>query len=305
VSTQPAYLFLLKTGELGARVQALDQILTRCQLCPRKCCTNRQDNEPGQCGIGRYAWVSSHGPHHGEENPLRGWNGSGTIFFSGCNLSCIFCQNAEISQQLAGRPVTAGELAAIMLELQEQGCHNINLVSPTHVIAQIVEAVFLAARDGLHLPLVYNSGGYDSQQILKYLDGVIDIYMPDMKYSNPEIGLDLSGVPDYPEVNQLAVLEMHRQVGDLQLDEKGIAIRGLLVRHLVLPGGLAGSRDIFRFIARKISLNTYLNIMDQYRPAYRAYQVVEINRPVPGSEYQDILKDALELGFTRLDSRPR
>lgn len=251
--------------------------------------------------MGDVAWVSSYGPHHGEEAPLRGRYGSGTIFFSGCNLSCAYCQNADISQKLSGRPVTARKLGAYMLELQALGCHNINLVSPTHVVGQIVRAIALAAEDGLSLPVVYNTGGYDKRETLALLDGIVDIYMPDMKYSQADVGERYSGVQDYPRVNQEAVLEMHRQVGDLVLDPAGIARRGLLIRHLVLPGDKAGSSAIMQFIAEKISTDTYLNIMDQYHPAYQASQHPDLDRRITRNEYQVVIREAEEWGLGRLD----
>jgi len=303
MSYLPAYRGLLSSGILKKRVVEMNNKLARCDLCPRNCAVNRLGGELGICGVGQQASVSSYGPHLGEEKPLRGWNGSGTIFFSGCNLSCIYCQNADISQQLTGKPVTAEDLAGIMLELQERGCHNINLVSPTHVISQIIEAIYLAARKGLSLPIVYNTGGYDSIDTLELLDGVIDIYMPDMKYSADDPAERLSGVSDYPSVNTEAVREMHRQVGNLQLDSRGIALTGLLIRHLVLPAGLAGSRKVLGFVAREISRNTYLNIMDQYRPVYQAHKVPEIHRPVYREEYERVIELAAELGLKRLDDR--
>ena len=303
MSTLPSYRDLLTSGILKERVVEMNKKLARCDLCPRNCFVNRLGGDLGVCGVGQQAWVSSHGPHLGEEKPLRGWRGSGTIFFSGCNLSCIFCQNADISQQLAGRPVTAEDLAGLMLELQARGCHNINLVSPTHVISQILAAIYLAAEKGLNLPIVYNTGGYDSIGTLELLDGIIDIYMPDMKYSLDKSGDRLSSVPDYPLVNKKAVKEMHRQVGDLQIDSAGIAQKGLLIRHLVLPAGLAGSRSVLDFIAREISRNTYLNIMDQYRPAYQAHRVPEINRLVHREEFESVVDLAAELGLKRLDDR--
>ncbi len=303
MSTLPSYRDLLTSGILKKRVVEMNKKLARCDLCPRNCYVNRLGGELGICGVGQQAWVSSYGPHLGEEKPLRGWKGSGTIFFSGCNLSCIYCQNADISQQLSGLQMTAEDLAGLMLELQARGCHNINLVSPTHVISQILEAIYLAARKGLSLPIVYNTGGYDSTGTLELLDSIIDIYMPDMKYSSDNPGDRLSGVPDYPSVNKKAVREMHRQVGDLQFDSRGIAVKGLLIRHLVLPAGLAGSRNVLYFIAREISRNTYLNIMDQYRPAYQAHRVPEINRLVHREVYEGVVDLAIELGLKRLDDR--
>jgi putative pyruvate formate lyase activating enzyme len=247
--------------------------------------------------------VHSFGPHHGEENPIRGWNGSGTIFFAWCNLRCVFCQNWEISWKGIGQEVDPAGLACMMLQLQKQKCHNINLVSPSHVVAQILAAVQMAAELGLHLPLVYNTGGYDSPEALALLDGVIDIYMPDMKYSDATIARKYSAVRDYPAVNRQAVKEMHRQVGDLILDENGIAQRGLLIRHLVLPGGLAGTEEILRFIAEEISPNTYLNLMPQYYPCFRASMYPPLHRAITREEYREALCLAEKYGLRRLDQR--
>jgi putative pyruvate formate lyase activating enzyme len=246
--------------------------------------------------------ISSYGPHLGEEDPLRGWRGSGTIFFARCNLRCQYCQNHDISQADNGDKAEPEAIAAIMLELQAAGCHNINLVTPSHVVPQILAAVMIAAQAGLRLPLVYNTGGYDSLASLQLLDGVIDIYMPDMKYASPQTGLRYSKVRDYPKVNQAAVREMHRQVGDLQIDERGLATRGLLVRHLVLPNNLAGTQKVVEFLAEEISPDTYFNLMDQYRPAYKASQYPQLNRRVTQSEYQQALQMALQSGLHRLDS---
>ncbi|MGB2955795.1 MAG: radical SAM protein [Anaerolineales bacterium] len=298
---QPSYLDLLLSGDLEKRAADFQLRLKACDLCPRDCGVNRIEGEVGVCGVGNQVWVNSYGPHFGEEDPLRGWQGSGTIFFSGCNLNCLYCQNAEISQKVSGSETSIEVLADIMLELEDRGAHNINLVSPTHVTAQIAKAIYIAAQRGLQLPIVYNSGGYDSIQTLKMLEGIIDIYMPDMKYSEPEISERLSGVFDYPSLNQLAVKEMFRQVGDLVLSPRGIAERGLLIRHLLLPGDLAGSKTILRFIANEISQNTYLNIMDQYRPAYLAGRHSEINRRITSDEYQAVVSEALMLGLKRLD----
>jgi putative pyruvate formate lyase activating enzyme len=247
--------------------------------------------------------MSSYGPHLGEEDPLRGWRGSGTIFFSRCNLKCQYCQNADISQRDSGRLVEPEELAAAMLELQEHGCHNINFVSPSHVVPQILAGVLIAAKAGLRLPLVYNTGGYDALETLALLDGVIDIYMPDMKYASAVRGRVYSKVRDYPKVNQAAVKEMHRQVGDLQVDERGVAQRGLLVRHLVLPNGLAGTDKIVEFLAEEISKDTYLNLMDQYRPAYNAGQYDKLKRGLRPGEFQEAVRLADEAGLRRLDER--
>ena len=297
----PVYRNTLQTGELEEKSIALAGLLSNCDICPRKCGVDRIAGDVGICGVGERVWVSSYGPHQGEEDPVRGVNGSGTIFFSGCNLNCLYCQNADISQKLTGMEISIRELANLMLELQGMACHNINLVSPTHVVPQIAEAIYLAAVDGLTLPIVYNSGGYDSLQTLQYLDGIIDIYMPDMKYSDEKVGRDFSNIPSYPAVNQAAVLEMHRQVGDLKLSGDGVAERGLLIRHLVLPNGLAGSQQVLRFLAEKISVGTYLNIMDQYSPAYQAYRKIDINRRITRAEYMDIIHYAESLGMTRLN----
>ncbi len=245
--------------------------------------------------------VSSYGPHFGEEAPLVGTNGSGTIFFTYCNLHCLFCQNYTISQLGEGSPVNSEQLAGMMLSLQSKGCHNINLVSPTHVVPYILEALELAASNGLYLPLVYNTGGYDALETLKLLDGVVDIYMPDMKYSDEKIAEELSGIKNYPEINRAAVKEMHRQVGDLQLDKQGVARRGLLVRHLVLPEGLAGTEEVVKFLAREISTDTYLNIMAQYHPCHKAFDMPRLAQPLPKDEFNEAISLAHEQGLYRLD----
>jgi len=299
---EPSYLRLLHDRELERRVEAARQREHACDLCARYCRVDRAE-KLGGCRTGLRARVSSYGPHHGEEDPLRGWRGSGTIFFSWCNLRCQYCQNYTISQAPSGREVDSRELARMMLDLQRMGCHNINLVSPSHVVAEILEALLIAAQSDLRLPLVYNTGGYDSPEALALLDGVVDIYMPDMKYSDARIARRLSKIGNYPEINRAAVKEMHRQVGDLALDEHGVAQRGLLVRHLVLPGGLAGTEEIVRFLAEEISPNTYLNLMDQYRPAYRASQHPPLDRPLRREEYEAALDLAKRAGLKRLDQR--
>jgi putative pyruvate formate lyase activating enzyme len=278
--------------------------MLECVLCGRHCQVNRHE-QPGSCRTGLKARVASFNPHHGEENPLRGRRGSGTIFFSWCNLRCQYCQNANISQQPAGDEVDAKELAVIMLWLQHQGCHNINLVSPSHVISPILDALLVAVEMGLRLPLVYNTGGYDSPEGLALLEGVIDIYMPDMKYSDAKVALKMSKVSNYPRINRAAVREMHRQVGDLVLDKAGIAQRGLLVRHLVLPRNQAGSAKTFKFLADEISTDTYLNIMAQYRPAYRASDYPPFDRPLTHQEYEKAVELAHHYGLHRLDSRTK
>ncbi|MCR4407934.1 MAG: radical SAM protein [Anaerolineae bacterium] len=305
MSTQfePAYVALLESGELKRRVETAYRRLAACDLCPRECGVNRLQDEKGVCHTGKRAVVSSFNPHFGEEAPLVGRGGSGTIFFSWCNLKCQFCQNYEISQLGQGREVESEDLAAMMLHLQDMGCHNINFVSPTHVVPQILAGVLLAAQAGLRLPLVYNTGGYDSLNTLVLLDGVFDIYMPDMKYADPEIALKYSKIKNYPTINQAAVKEMHRQVGDLVMDERGVALRGLLVRHLVLPEGLAGTAEIVRFLATEVSTNTYLNIMDQYRPCYKANEMPPLNRRITHQEYEEAVRLAHEAGLHRLDDR--
>jgi putative pyruvate formate lyase activating enzyme len=297
---RPAYLQLLETGDLQHRVKVALSHLANCTLCGWECHVDRHTDILGLCRTGVRARVSSYGPHMGEEDPLKGWRGSGTIFFSRCNLRCQYCQNYDISQTNSGYEVDHTGLANIMLEIQALGCHNINLVSPTHVAPQILEAVLIAAKNGLRLPLVYNTGGYDSLTLLKILDGVIDIYMPDMKYANTNIALKYSKIKNYPSVNQAGVREMHRQVGDLVLDENGIANRGLLVRHLILPNNLAGTPEIVRFLAEKISKVTYLNLMDQYRPSYKAHLYPQLSRPITQQEYQTAIYWAHEAGLYRL-----
>lgn len=331
-SMSPSYSGLSR-DVLMERAERAWKLASPCVLCGRKCLVERAE-DPGEdsgrgrkgvlgdessagregdiperterrrrvgvCKTGRRAVVSSYGPHFGEEPPITGWRGSGTIFFSYCNLRCIFCQNYEIAHMGEGREVRDEELAAIMLELQEMGCHNINLVSPTHVVPQILSGLAIAVEEGLRIPLVYNTGGYDTVETLKLLDGIVDIYMPDMKYGTREAAEKYSLAPDYPEVNFAAVKEMHRQVGDLVTDERGIAVRGLLVRHLVLPGNLAGTEIIMKFIADEMSKDTYVNIMDQYRPYYKAVGDPVLGRRITREEYQGALRIAREAGLTRV-----
>lgn len=289
---------LMPTEILKDRARAALARLESCDLCPRRCCVNRLLDERGYCRTGRLARVASYAPHFGEEPPLVGSGGSGTIFFSGCNLSCVFCQNYEISQLDQEREVSAETLARMMLALQHKGCHNINFVTPTHVVPQILEALVLAREKGLNVPLAYNSGGYDSVETLRLLEGIFDIYMPDAKYGSDEPALKYSQAPQYKEVMESALREMHRQVGDLVLDEEGIAVRGLLVRHLILPAGLAGFAEVIRFLTYEVSQNTYLNIMPQFRPEYKACQFPELSRPITGQEYSDALRLAARAGLT-------
>lgn len=273
--------------------------LENCQVCPRHCRINRLGDQHGYCRTGRLAKVYSYSPHFGEEAPLVGQHGSGTIFFSGCNLACVFCQNYDISQMDQGREVRPEALAQMMLRLQDSGCHNINFVTPSHVVPQILEALVLAKEGGLSVPLVYNSGGYDCLETLQLLDGIFDIYMPDAKYGSNELAQRYSDAPDYTDRMKAAIREMHRQVGDLVLDDQGIAVRGLLVRHLVLPEGLAGTAEVVRFLDQEVSARTYLNVMAQYRPEYNACRYPELDRRVTLSEYRDAVELAVQAGLTR------
>jgi putative pyruvate formate lyase activating enzyme len=296
----PAYLQLASTGELESRAESATAALSKCRLCPWRCGVDRRVTH-GRCRTGVRAVVASAGAHFGEEGPLSGFHGSGTIVFAWCNLFCQFCQNADISQLGSGHEVEPAILASLMLELQDQACHNINLVSPSHVIAPILQALVLASARGLELPIVYNSGGYDAADTLELLNGIVDIYMPDMKYADAAVAERLSGASDYPAINQAAVREMHRQVGDLELDDYGIARRGLLVRHLVLPNGLAGTAEIAGFLAREISPNTCINVMAQYRPCHRARELPEIDRAPTAAEFHEALAAVAAAGLHRLN----
>ena len=300
-SFEAAYLALHHSGELQNRAIDARRRLTKCDLCANHCLTDRF-TEPGRarCRTGAQAVVCSVGPHHGEERPLSGRRGSGTIFFGWCNLGCVFCQNWQISHQGEGREMDSTTLANQMLSLQAAGCHNINFVSPSHVIPQILSALVIAAEQGLKLPLVYNSGGYDSSEGLALMDGVIDIYMPDMKFADSQLAAPYLGVSDYAEINRSAVLEMHRQVGDLALDETNVARRGLLIRHLILPEGLAGTEQTLTFIAEQVSRDTYLNLMDQYRPCFQASQLPGLDRRPNSSELHQARVIAKRLGLHRL-----
>ncbi len=296
-----AYHELYRSGELRERVAKAREILKDCCLCPHQCRVDRLSGETGKCRTASEALVSSYGPHFGEESSLVGSKGSGTIFFTNCNLACVFCQNCHISQLGKGQVVTGDEIARMMLALQEMGCHNINLVTPTHVVPQILDALNIAAGSGLSLPIVYNCGGYESVDTLQLLDGVVDIYMPDMKYSDEGNGAKYSGAKDYPQKNRAAVKEMHRQVGDLQIDERGGATRGLLMRHLVLPAGIAGTEGVARFLGEEISAETYLNVMSQYRPSHRAHDFPELSRPLTQEEFIEAVRIARRHGLGRLD----
>jgi putative pyruvate formate lyase activating enzyme len=301
----PIYKSLLEKNGLQARISEAEIALHDCHLCGNDCGIDRMQ-KAGPCRIGDTVYIASYGPHHGEEDVLRGWRGSGTIFFCGCNLHCVYCQNSDISQSISGFAVSPGDLARIMLTLQNKGCHNINLVSPTHVTAHIVPALAIAVQAGLEIPVVYNTGGYDAPQALALMDGLVDIYMPDMKYGVSSTGQQLSQVKEYPARNQSAVKEMHRQVGDLVTDENGIARRGLLIRHLVLPGNLAGTAEVVQFLAEEISKDTYINIMAQYHPAYKAWRCANTNAPIDRrittQEYMQALDIAQNAGLHRFDT---
>ncbi len=301
---EASYLDLHRRGELKRRMETAVRALTECRLCPRSCGRNRLADERGWCRTGRKARVASFHAHFGEESPLVGTGGSGTIFISSCNLLCTFCQNDDISHGRAGDDVEPIHLAAMMLSLQERGCPNINFVTPSHVVPQILEGLVIAADNGLRVPLVYNTGAYDAVESLRLLDGVVDIYMPDFKFWDNAWGERFCGVRDYRERACEAIREMHRQVGDLYLDDDGIAARGLLVRHLVMPGGAAGTTDVMAFLAG-LSPCTYVNVMDQYHPCGRVGADPLINRRITAQEYAAAVRAALDSGLHRLDNRER
>jgi len=290
---------LYEKGELKGRIDALREILKECCLCPRECKVNRLEGKRGYCRAGADVMISSAFPHFGEEPPLVGYHGSGTIFLTNCNLKCVFCQNYDISHLGEGERITTSELTQYMIGLQRRGCHNINFVTPTHYVPQIVAALPEAIELGLKIPLVYNCGGYESLEVIRLLDGIIDIYMPDTKFSQEGEATRYCNAPDYPQVLQGVLLEMHRQVGDLILDERGIAYQGLLIRHLVMPNGVAGTEEIIPFIAQKLSVHSYVNIMDQYRPLYRAGEYSEIDRRITYREYMEAIKIAKGEGLYR------
>lgn len=294
-----SYRERLTRNELKDRAEQFRHLLETCKVCPRQCGARRTRGEYGVCRLTDDVMVSSASPHYGEEPPLVGSRGSGTIFFSSCNLKCLFCQNYEISHLRLGRVVSCTQLANMMLLLQNAGCHNINLVTPTHVTPQIVEALEIAVDRGLSIPLVYNCGGYESPQTLSLLKDIVDIYMPDIKYSRNENARRYSGAKDYWDIVRVAVREMQKQVGCLKIDERGIAVRGLLIRHLVLPNNIAGSKAVLEFVAREISQDSYINIMDQYRPAYRALGYRELGRSLTLAEYHEVVEYASHLGLVR------
>jgi len=300
VDYKPSYLGIT-IEELHKRVEALKILASPCTLCPRECGTIRRKNNDGYCRTTYEPMVSSVHPHFGEEAPLSGTHGSGTIFFTNCNLGCIFCQNYDISHLGSGSQITVRSLADAMLALQSQGCHNINLVTPTHQAHSIVEAITFAIKDGLKLPIVYNTGSYDSLETLRLLEGIVDIYMPDLKFMDKDVSMTLAEAADYPDVCRKAIMEMHRQVGDLHVNSRGIATKGVIVRHLVLPDELAGSREAFRFLAEEISTNTYLNIMAQYRPCWRAVDKPHIGKQLSNKDLAKVVSAARDFGLTRLD----
>ena len=304
---EPAYLKLFKSGELHRRTEEAIRQLESCQVCPRLCNANRLENDIKKtiCKIGRHALVSSYFAHFGEENCLRGWKGSGTIFFSMCNLRCVFCQNYDISHYREGTEVTPDRLAKMMIQLQDKGCHNINFVTPEHVVPQIMEALPLAVEKGLRLPLVYNTSAYDSLESLRLLDGIVDIYMPDFKFWDPALAKRYLKAENYPEAAREVIKEMHRQVGDLYLDENGLAVRGILIRHLLMPGCIDDSKQILHFLASEISPYTYVNLMDQYRPngLVGGERYGDIDRGITSQEYEQAIQLARSAGITRFDQR--
>ena len=303
---EPAYLALYRNGELERRADRSIAELVSCRVCPRDCGIDRLAGDTAVCKIGRFAKVASYHPHLGEEDCLRGRQGSGTIFFGGCNLRCVFCQNFDISQGPAfGRAVTPGELASMMMHLQDMGCHNINFVTPEHIVPQILEALVPAVENGLRLPIVYNTSAYDSLHSLHLLDGVVDIYMPDFKIWDEQRSLRYLKARDYPSSARTAFREMHRQVGVLKVDEYGLALRGVLVRHLVMPDDLADSAAVMEFLAQELSPDTYINLMDQYYPAGKVGEqnYTEINRRLESAEYRTAVKDAQTAGLWRFDRR--
>ncbi len=294
---KPKYLDLYHNGKFQETCEAVFKLLECCQICPRICKVNRLKDQKGFCHTGLKPKVYSFMAHHGEEPPISGKNGSGTIFFTNCNMGCIYCQNYEFSQLGQGREVDFNELADIMLKLQGMGCHNINFVTPTHVMPQILKALLIAIPKGLKIPLVYNTSGYELASIIRLLDGIIDVYLPDMRYADPQKSLKYSVAPDYPKYNQEAIKEMHRQVGIAMIDKNGIINKGLIIRHLVLPNNVSGTRKIMSFIATEISEETYISLMSQYLPYYKAKEEKEITRRLKDEEYEEAKKAMEESGL--------
>ncbi len=301
VQFEPGYLKLHRQGELSRRAEVLWKKLESCDICPHQCRVNRLKDETGICRTGKQALVSSSGPHFGEESPLVGRDGSGTIFFTSCNLGCVFCQNYDTSHLGEGYPAEEEKIAEMMIALQNKGCHNINFVTPSHVVPQIVKALTFAVEGGLNIPLVYNTGGYDSLSTLELLDGIFDIYMPDLKYSDDRIAQRYCNAKDYVQVARQAIRAMYQQVGDMVMDPSGIAQRGLLIRHLILPDDLAGTYEAMKFIAQEISTNTCVNLMDQYHPCFKAEDYSPLDRRITRDEFARAIKIACELGINRLD----
>jgi putative pyruvate formate lyase activating enzyme len=293
----PSYVRLCESGELAARAERARTMLRACMICPHECRVNRLEGERGRCRSGAKPIVSSNNVHMGEEPPLVGTGGSGTIFFTNCTLRCVYCQNYPISQLGVGRERAIDELAGMFLDLQRRGCHNVNFVTPTHFVPQILEALVLATQRGFRLPLVYNTSGYEQLETLRLLDGVIDIYLPDIRYADNAVAIELSGAEHYVEHNRAALREMYRQVGELRCDERGVAQRGLIVRHLVLPGGRAGSDDSLRFLARQLSPRLHLALMSQYFPAYKAPTIDGLNGKISRAEYCAAVQLVKDLGF--------
>jgi len=304
-SWTPAYAKLEDEGKFAERIEEAESVLESCRLCPRECGVNRLNGERGFCEAPAEPVVFNHNPHYGEENPLVGRGGSGTIFFSHCNLRCVFCQNWPIAHEGEGRTNSHEELADRMIDLQNRGCHNINVVTPTHQMPAILRATRIALDKGLRLPLCYNTGGYEREEIVRLLDGIVDIYLPDIKYMDGEEANRYStrGAPDYPERAQEAVAEMHRQVGDLVTDDNGIALRGVMVRHLVMPNRIAGTREFVHWVAENLSTSTYVNIMSQYRVEHRAFEYERIARSIRPEEFLEAMEWAEEAGLTNLDER--
>ncbi len=305
IPDQPAYVRLAVSGELDERVDMALSVLERCTLCPHRCEVDRRGGQTGLCAAGARATVYSHTPHFGEELPLVGRRGSGTIFFSHCNLRCVFCQNWPIAHEGRGREVGDHRLAEMMLELQRRGCHNINLVTPTHVMPNILRAIRLAERRGLRLPIVYNTSGYERVEMIRLLDGIVDIYLPDLKFMDGEQSARyaMDGVGDYPETTQQAILEMQRQVGRLVIDSRGIARRGLMIRHLVMPNRMAGSKEFVQWVAENLPLDTYVNIMPQWRVEHRAFEFDQISRAITPNEFLEAMDWAREAGLSNFDQR--
>ncbi len=304
-SWKPAYLKLEEEGRFARRVDQAMDILESCRLCPHQCKVNRTRGQMGFCNAPEKVVVHSHSPHYGEELPLVGRGGSGTIFFSNCNLRCVFCQNWPIAHLGRGREMDDSQLASMMLDLQKRGCHNINLVTPTHVMPNILRAVRIVANKGLRLPLVYNTGGYELPENIKLLEGIVDIYLPDLKFMDPEESARyvIQGVGDYPEMAQKSIIEMYSQVGNLAMDERGIALQGLMLRHLVMPNRVAGTRDFVNWVAGNLSPDTYVNIMSQYRVEHLAFEYEKISRAITSEEFVEAMEWALKAGLTNLDRR--